>query len=133
MSTQTAFVVHTIGQPVTSVSDWPVPEPGKGQIQVRVTVGALNPHDQKGRDAGLFIKDQLPAILGNDVAGVVTAIGEATSRFKVGDHIFGQAMAREEKALQQFIVLEEAYASLIPDGFSDDACVTLPTNLMAGK
>jgi NADPH2:quinone reductase len=73
MTTQTALLVKSIGVPVVSVSDWPIPQPGPKQIQVRVTVAGLNPHDQKGRDTGLFIKDNLPAILGADVVGLEMA------------------------------------------------------------
>jgi NADPH2:quinone reductase len=128
MTTQSALVVRKIGEPVTAVHDWPVPQPGPKQIQVRVTIAGLNPHDQKGRDFGLFVKDDLPGILGSDVVGVVTVCGDGATRFKVGDRVFGQA-----KALQHYSLLDEDYAALVPAGFSDDECATLPTNILAGK
>lgn len=135
MKTQTALVVRTVGQPVVAISDVPIPQPGPRQIQIRVSVAGLNPHDQKGRDIGLFTKDSLPAVLGSDVVGVVTLLGESATRFKVGDRIFGQASVAPgstSKALQQYAVLEEDFASIVPEGVSEDEAATIPTNLVAG-
>ena len=67
----------------------PIPTPGENQIQVKVTVGGLNPHDEKARDTGRFIAGKLPGVLGNDVAGVVTALGSGVTSRRVGDHIVG--------------------------------------------
>jgi NADPH2:quinone reductase len=136
MATQTALIVETIGEPIVSRSNWPVPQPGPKQIQVRVTVGGLNPHDQKGRDLGLFIKDSLPAILGSDVVGIVSSLGDGANRFKIGEKVFGQASlvpGSAFKALQEYAVLDEDFAARVPEGVSDDEAATLPTNLLAGK
>ncbi|KAH7086114.1 putative alcohol dehydrogenase [Paraphoma chrysanthemicola] len=128
---QTALVVKTIGKPMVSVSDWPVPSPGPKQVQVRVTVSGLNPHDRGSRDFGLFIGDDLPNVLANDVVGVVTALGEGANRFKVGDRIFAQAGGKETKGLQEYAVLDEDYAANVPEGIKDDEAATLPTNTIA--
>jgi NADPH2:quinone reductase len=131
-TTQTALIVSSIGGRITSTSSWPIPRPGPKQVQIRVTVAGLNPHDQKSRDAGLLIKDSLPAIIGNDIAGVVTAIGEQVTRFSVGDRVVSQSqLAYEQKALQQFAVLDEDFAAKIPHPFSDHDAATLPTNALA--
>ncbi|KAH7066906.1 putative alcohol dehydrogenase [Paraphoma chrysanthemicola] len=131
-TTQTALVVQAIGKPLVSVSDWPVPSPGPKQVQVRVTVGALNPHDSYSRDIGLFIADDIPAVLGNDVVGEVTALGEGAKRYKVGDKVFGQgSMARGSRALQQYAVLDEDFSAEVPKGTSDDEAATLPSNIIA--
>ncbi|KAF2470910.1 putative alcohol dehydrogenase [Lindgomyces ingoldianus] len=135
MSTQTALLVTEVGKPVTSTNTWPIPQPGPKQIQLRVTVAGLNPHDHKSRDGGLFIQDSLPAVLGNDVAGVVTALGPNSSRFKVGDRVFAQSNLSpksEQKGLQQQVVVDEDYAALVPEGFTEGDGVSLPTNIIAG-
>jgi NADPH2:quinone reductase len=136
MDTQTALVVKTIGEPIIAVPDWPIPQPGPTQIQVRITVAGLNPHDQKGRNMGLFVKDSLPAILGSDVVGIVTVAGEGATRFNVDDRVFGQASlapGSAQKALQEYVVLDEDFVAIVPDEISEDEAVTLPTNLLAGK
>jgi NADPH2:quinone reductase len=135
MPSQTALIVRTIGEPVTLDTNWPIPTPGPKQIQVRVTVAGLNPHDQKSRDIGLFIKDSLPAILGSDVVSVVTVLGESVSRFKVGDRVFGQSsiVGSDSKALQEYTVLNENFAAHVPLNWSRDEAATVPTNLLAGE
>ncbi|KAF2119477.1 putative alcohol dehydrogenase [Lophiotrema nucula] len=140
MPTQKALIVKEIGGRVVEVSDWPIAQPGPKQVQIRVTVAGLNPHDQKGRDGGLFIKDNLPAILGNDVAGVVTEVGSEVTKFKVGsevtkfkvgDRIFAQSAidaVYRGKALQQYALVEEDHAAKIPNGISEHGAATLPIN-----
>ncbi|KAH7385154.1 putative alcohol dehydrogenase [Phaeosphaeria sp. MPI-PUGE-AT-0046c] len=129
MATQTALVVRKLEEPLEVIHDKPIPQPGLGQIQVRVTVAGLNPHDQKARDRGLFIKDTLPSSLANDVVGIVTAIGDGVTRFNIGDNVFSQASF---VGLQQYAVLEEDFTALVPEGISEDECATLPTNVIAG-
>ncbi|CAG5156663.1 uncharacterized protein ALTATR162_LOCUS4460 [Alternaria atra] len=131
-STQTALIITLVGGRMKSTSSWPIPHPGPKQLQIRVTVAGLNPHDQKSRDNGLFVKDTLPAIIGNDIAGIVTEIGAQVTRFKVGDRVVSQSqLTNEQKALQQFAVVEEDAAAKIPEGFSDHDAATLPTNAIA--
>jgi NADPH:quinone reductase-like Zn-dependent oxidoreductase len=63
------------------------PEPGDGEVLVRVRAAAINPIDWKYR-RGLMPK-QLPAVLGGDISGVVES--SRTERFAVGDEVFGLA------------------------------------------
>jgi NADPH2:quinone reductase len=99
-----------------------------------VTVAGLNPHDAKSRDIGLFIKDDLPAIVGHDVAGVVTVLGSGVSKFKVGDAVFSQsaiAPGHYQKALQEYAILDDAFTAKVPQGFTDHDGATIPTNAIA--
>jgi NADPH2:quinone reductase len=133
MTSQTSLVVTEIGKPLEVSTTRPIPQPGPTQLQIRVTVAALNPHDQKGRDKGLFIKDNLPAVLGNDLAGVVTKLGSDVTKFKVGDLIFAQGAMTpdsEQKGLQQYAVVDSNFSSKVPEGFNDYDAATLPTNLI---
>lgn len=136
MSIQTALVVHEIGQPITTVHNWPIPHPGPKQIQVRVTIAGLNPHDSKGRELGLFIKDDLPAVLGSDIVGVVTVRGKHANRFKIGDRVFGQgslAKGSVSKGLQEYVVLDEDFAARVVEEVGEHGSATVPTNLLAGQ
>ncbi|KAJ4410408.1 hypothetical protein N0V91_001894 [Didymella pomorum] len=133
MSTQTALIVSEVGGRIHTTSDWPIPQPGHNQVQIRVTVAGLNPHDQKARDVGLFIKDNLPAVLANDVTGVVTVVGPGTTKFKVGDRIVSQSNlgVYAQNGLQQYAIADKDFASKIPEGFSDHNAATIPTNAIA--
>jgi NADPH2:quinone reductase len=133
MSTQTALIVSEVGGRIHTTSDWPIPQPGHNQVQIRVTVAGLNPHDQKARDVGLFIKDNLPAVLANDVTGVVTVVGPGTTKFKVGDRIVSQSNlgVYAQNGFQQYAIADKDFASKIPEGFSDHNAATIPTNAIA--
>ena len=71
------------GPEVLRVVERPVPTPGSGQILVRQKAVGLNFIDTYQR-SGLY-PVAFPTVLGLEAAGVVEAIGEGVTRFKVGD------------------------------------------------
>ena len=58
-NTQKALLVTEIGKPVILTTDRPIPRPGPNQVQLKVSVAGLNPHDQRGRD--VVQRPELPA------------------------------------------------------------------------
>ncbi|MEU2793267.1 NADP-dependent oxidoreductase [Streptomyces sp. NPDC007100] len=72
--------------------DVPEPEPGPGEVLVRMSAAGLNPVDWKIAD-GLFkdaVPHSFPLVLGSDGAGEVVGVGAGVRRFQVGDAVFGQ-------------------------------------------
>ncbi|MFE0173218.1 NADP-dependent oxidoreductase [Streptomyces sp. NPDC059002] len=66
------------------------PDPGWGEILVRVHAAGVNPADWKTRELGVFANGATPPFtLGFDVAGVVEAVGAGVALFQVGDEVFG--------------------------------------------
>lgn len=63
-----------------------VPKPGPGQILIKIYATALNPVDWKIQVHDFFIREY-PTILGIDIAGTVTDVGEGVSGFKLGDRV----------------------------------------------
>lgn len=132
--TQKALVVTELRKPIKLVHDHAVPEPGPKQIQLKVKVAGINPHDQKARDYGLFIAENLPAILTNDVVGTVTKLGEGVSGVAVGDRVVTQpgfSPGSLQNGLQEYAIADEGAFAKIPEGTSDDEAATLPTNIIA--
>ncbi len=68
----------------------PVPAPGAGEIRFRVEAAGLNFIDTYKR-SGLY-KVPLPHTLGQEAAGVVTAVGASVNDFKVGDRVASAAV-----------------------------------------
>ncbi|MFI6365244.1 NADP-dependent oxidoreductase [Nocardia sp. NPDC050630] len=66
----------------------PIPEPGIGEVVVRVHAAALNPVDALARQSGLFVS-ALPFVLGWDISGHVAAVGPGVTVHQVGDEVFG--------------------------------------------
>ncbi|KIY01028.1 uncharacterized protein Z520_03694 [Fonsecaea multimorphosa CBS 102226] len=132
--TQKALIVTEIGKPLVLQTDRPVPQPGPGQVLLRVTVAGPNPHDQKARDRGLFIAQSLPAVLTNDVVGEVVALGADVTKYAVGDHIVSQAgfdKVYAQNGFQEYAISDVFASATIPEGFTDDDGATLPTNVIA--
>ncbi|WGY00489.1 NADP-dependent oxidoreductase [Nocardioides sp. QY071] len=90
--------VESFGGPGALVlHDVPVPTAGPGQVRVRVTAAGLNPMDwfmTSDADAAARFGLSLPCGFGNDYAGVVDAVGEGVTEFRVGDRVFGGAFSR---------------------------------------
>ena len=71
------------GPDVLEAVDLPTPEPGPGQVRIRHEAIGLNFIDTYQRSGLYPIK--MPAVLGQEGAGVVEAVGEGVTRFKIGD------------------------------------------------
>ncbi|MBA4026427.1 MAG: NADPH:quinone reductase [Gordonia sp.] len=73
------------------IEDAPEPIVGPGQIRIRVAAASVNPVDWKIRSGAVqeAIPADLPAIPGQDAAGVVDQIGAGVPDVKIGDRVFG--------------------------------------------
>jgi len=85
-----AIEISRYGPPdVIQLVDMPCPEPGTGQLRVRVIAAGVGPWDALIREGQSGIPQTLPLILGSDIAGVVDAIGAGVSGFNLGDEVYG--------------------------------------------
>ena len=83
-----AILFHQHGSTdVLEYSDYPTPQPGPGQVLVRLKAAALNRLDLWVRDGWPGLKLQYPHIPGADGAGEVAALGEGIQRWSVGDRV----------------------------------------------
>lgn len=77
------------GPETEQLTDRPVPQAGPGQLAVQVRAAGVNPADWKLR-RGVFGRGAvLPAPLGFEVSGAVTAVGTGVHGFAVGDAVLG--------------------------------------------
>jgi NADPH2:quinone reductase len=82
-----AIRIHAHGGPeVMRWEEVPLPEPGPGEARVRHEAVGLNYIDVYYR-TGLYKVPAMPAVLGMEGAGVVTAVGEGVSEVAVGDRV----------------------------------------------
>ncbi|MET8638018.1 NADP-dependent oxidoreductase [Streptomyces sp. NPDC004096] len=94
--TMRAVRLHEHGGPeVLRDDEVPIPEPGPGEVLVRVRAVGVNPPDWYLRDGLTNIppetrpKFDLPVIPGTDVSGVVEAVAADVEGFSTGDEVFG--------------------------------------------
>jgi NADPH:quinone reductase-like Zn-dependent oxidoreductase len=126
-----AVVLHEYGGPGKLVyEDVPDPVAGKGELLVRVAATSVNPIDYKLRSGSMkaFMPLELPAILGNDISGVVRAVGEGVSGFAPGDKV----MALGSKAYAELAVIAAENATHIPEGLDLIEAAALPLVTLTG-
>jgi NADPH:quinone reductase-like Zn-dependent oxidoreductase len=91
-----AVVFTDYGPPDVLVwSDVPMPEPGRGQVRIRIESAGVSPTDPKIRRGDLKAAFPLPApaVLGFEVAGVVDALGPSVSGVREGDEVASLLLA----------------------------------------
>jgi NADPH:quinone reductase-like Zn-dependent oxidoreductase len=119
---------------VLQLREVPAPVPGAGQVQVKVKLASLNPVDYKLRNGmmKLLRKPSLPAGIGKDFAGVVTAIGTGVKGFAVGQRVFGSADALSgDGSCADSLVIATDRIALTPDAVSDCLGVAAGSALQA--
>ena len=119
--------IHSYGSAgVLRIDDVEVPPPGAGQVLVRVTAAGINGLDWKVREG--YVRDAyplaLPATLGVELAGVVAQTGPDTTRFAVGDRVFGPLGGVGSYA--GFAAASEGVLARTPATLSDVAAAALP-------
>lgn len=88
-----AVVCKELGLPekLELVSDWPEPAPGEHELVVDVKAAGLNFPDVLMIQGKYQHQPEMPFVPGGECAGVVSAVGNKVSRFKVGDRVISVA------------------------------------------
>jgi NADPH:quinone reductase-like Zn-dependent oxidoreductase len=116
-------------------ADLPVPEPGPGQVRVRVVASVVHPVDLMVR-SGRFpapLPAGLPYTPGWDVAGRVDALGPSVAGPTVDDDVIGFSpwLRTTVGAHAEHVVLEAEWLTAAPTGIPAIEAATLPTNGLA--
>ncbi|MGW0541329.1 zinc-binding dehydrogenase [Streptomyces griseoincarnatus] len=97
----------------------PRPAPGPGQVLVRVMATSVNPLDLQTRRGDYRNQVALPAVIGNDVSGVVVETGPGADGFRPGDEVWYLApIFAGQGTYAQFHVVDEALVARKPAGLS---------------
>lgn len=106
----------------------PAPSPGPGEVLVRIHAAGLNPVDFKIREGKLKVIQRypLPAVMGNELAGVVEACGPGVTRFSVGDRIFARTPKDSMGAFADYVALPETVLAHMPSSLDFEAAAGVP-------
>ncbi|WP_341975213.1 zinc-binding dehydrogenase [Microbacterium sp. LWO13-1.2] len=107
---------------VLSVQDRPVPEPGAGQVRLRIVLSPIHNHDLWTIRGTYGFKPELPAASGTEALGVVDALGEGVENLTVGQRVttggtFG--------AWAEYVVTGAAGLIPVPESLSDESAAQL--------
>ena len=120
-----------------AVKEVPTPDPGQGQVLLKLRAAGMNPMDRSLASGDWKpMPATFPMVLGADGAGVVEKVGEGESRFSVGDDLFGQLLipplGSAGTYAEYVVVSEEAPLTRVPSGLDDVVAAALPTAGGAG-
>jgi NADPH:quinone reductase-like Zn-dependent oxidoreductase len=104
------------------------PIPGRGQVRVQIRAAAANPMDWKisKGEMKMMTGRVFPRGLGHDFSGVIEAVGENVTRFKVGDEVFGAVGLKEAGTFAEALVTEGKMVFPKPPSISFEAAAALP-------
>jgi NADPH:quinone reductase len=110
----------------------PEPQPGAGQVRVRVQAATVNPVDwltASGVLAGMASHLPMPLVLGWDVAGEIAAVGGGTP-FEVGQQVAAMSpwFERGVGTFADAVVLEAGWVAPLPAGVDPVLAATVPLN-----
>ncbi|GGI44022.1 NADPH2:quinone reductase [Agromyces flavus] len=117
---------------VLQLVDRDIPQPGPGEVRVRIVVSGVNPTDWKARAGARAGRPApFPEVVPNqDGAGVVDAVGDGVTGVAVGDRVwmFLAAHGRPTGTAQEFTVVPESRVVKLPDaaGFELGASLGVP-------
>lgn len=117
---KTYWIRHEGTASVLEAREMPMPQPGAGQVLLRVRATSLNRGDLLGAIAFHRAPQGRPA--GVDAAGEVHAVGEGVTEFKRGDRI----MARSRGCFAEYVLVDPALATLVPAQLSWEQAAALP-------
>jgi zinc-binding alcohol dehydrogenase family protein len=103
----------------------PAPSPGPRDLLVRVHAISVNPVDTKIRRSRKPAEGQVE-VLGWDAVGVVEAVGDQVSLFKVGDRVYYAGAINRPGANSELHVVDERIVARAPQSLDDAAAAALP-------
>lgn len=116
---------------VLQVGELPTPEPGAGEVRVRLATSGVNPSDVKTRGGLRSAALPFPRIIPHsDGAGVIDAAGAGVSASRIGERVWtwNAAWQRPNGTAAQYVVLPDAQAVSLPAkaSFEVGACLGIP-------
>jgi NADPH2:quinone reductase len=114
---------------VLALQDLPTPEPGPGEVRVKLAVSGVNPSDVKSRQGSRPVTSGF-VVPHSDGAGVIERVGAGVPASRVGERVWiwnGQ-WQRPLGTAAQYIVLPASQAVPLPEGssFEAGACMGIP-------
>ena len=132
-ATMRAARVHSYGDPTgVKITQASRPEPGPGQVLVRVKAAGVNPLDWMAAEgkARSWLDHRLPLTLGWELAGTVEKLGADVGRFELGDEVFGMIDVSGDGADAEFAVAAETALAVKPRALDFPGAAAVPVGAL---
>jgi NADPH:quinone reductase-like Zn-dependent oxidoreductase len=124
-----AFVVERYGDAsAVRAADVPDPPVGGHDVLVQIHAASVNPLDLRTRDGNFkaILPYRLPFVLGNDLAGVVIAVGASVTRFVVGDEVYARPDKNRIGAFAELIAIHQDDVATKPTTLTMEEAASIP-------
>lgn len=122
-----AWRVHQFGAPdVMRFEQVPRPDPGPGEVLVKVEAAGVGPWDGWIRAGKSVLPQPLPLTLGSDLSGEVVAVGSGVSDLGAGDQVYGVTNPRFTGAYAEYAVASAAMVSRKPSSLTHVEAASVP-------
>ncbi|HSV51093.1 MAG TPA: zinc-binding dehydrogenase [Burkholderiaceae bacterium] len=122
---QSYWMQMTETQTLLELRETPVPQPGPGQLLVRMHAASLN-RGEFVRGHGLHGPAGSWKAIGGEGAGEVESIGPDITDFKAGDRVMGRCAG----AFSEYALMERAEAIRVPPALSWDEAASIPLTFL---
>ncbi len=105
-----AVRIHQYGGPAEMrLEKIAIPEPGEGEVLIKIFATGVNPIDWKIREGYLaeVIPHTLPLTLGWDFAGEIASLGKNVGKWSIGDAVYARPDFSKNGAYAEYIVVSE--------------------------
>ncbi|PET19627.1 NADP-dependent oxidoreductase [Bacillus thuringiensis] len=123
-----AMIIDRYGKVPMRMAEVPTPEINEYEVLAEIHAASINPIDFKIRDGKvkMLLKYEMPLILGNDFAGVITKVGSKVTRFKVGDEIYARPRKNKIGTFAEYIAIHEDDIALKSKNLSFEEAASIP-------
>src|SRR4051794_21200375 len=125
--TMMAWRVHEFGSPEKMAFERvPRPEPGPGEVLVKVEAAGVGPWDGWIRAGNSALPQPLPLTLGSDLSGRIAALGAGVSGLSVGDEVYGVTNPRFIGAYAEYALASAGMISKKPLSLTHVEAASVP-------
>ncbi|MGY4310894.1 NADP-dependent oxidoreductase [Bradyrhizobium sp. JR3.5] len=126
-STMMAWRVHEFGSPETMKFERvPRPEPGPGEVLVKVAAAGVGPWDGWIRAGKSALPQPLPLTLGSDLSGEIVAMGSGVTELRVGDQVYGVTNPQFVGAYAEYALASAGMVSNKPTSLTHVEAASVP-------
>jgi NADPH:quinone reductase-like Zn-dependent oxidoreductase len=122
-----AWRVHEFGSPETMKFERvPRPEPGPGEVLVKVAAAGVGPWDGWIRSGKSALPQPLPLTLGSDLSGEIVAMGSGVTELRVGDQVYGVTNPQFVGAYAEYALASAGMVSNKPTSLTHVEAASVP-------
>ncbi len=132
-----AMIIEELGGPeVFKLAEVLTPEPGPGEVLIRVACAGVNPADWKDREGrtAIFFTIEFPYIIGFDAAGIVAKIGEGVTAVRVGEQVITNSDHGQGKwgTYAEYVIASEDRIAPLPQSLDFSQGAAIPVAALSG-